>query len=105
MNLFSGGDIVEKISNAADKIVFTDQEKSELFIEYQKATMPQNLTRRFLTLLIVGVFIALIVSSILMYKIDRDYSQFIYDMAKEVLSTPTSIIIGFYFLKRFGMGK
>lgn len=103
--LFGNGKLLDKAAAAIDASVLTDEEKMQYFIEYQKATLPQNVTRRFLAVMVVGLFLTLILSSVVMYKIDSEYSQFLYDMAKEVLLTPTSVIIGFYFLKRFSMGK
>lgn len=102
--LFGDKNLVDKASAAIDASVLTDEEKMQYFIEYQKATLPQNVARRLLALMIVGVFLLLIIASVALFRIDQPYSQFIYDIAKNVLLAPVTVIIGFYFLKRFSMG-
>lgn len=105
--LFGKGanELIETVDNAADKFVFTDQEKTELFIEYQKATLPQNLARRILAFMVVGVYLFLIISAALLYKIDLEYAKFLLKLSNDTLLAPVTVIIGFYFLKRFGTSK
>lgn len=103
--LFGNADIVDKASNAIDASLLTDEEKMQYFIEYQKATLPQNVARRLLALMVVGLYLVLILACVVLYRIDQEYAQFIYDLAKATLLTPVTVIIGFYFLKRFSMGK
>jgi cation transport ATPase len=103
--LFGNSDIVDKASKAIDASVLTDEEKMQYFIEYQKATLPQNVARRLLALMVVGLYLVFIMLCAALYKIDLEYAQFIYDLAKETLLTPVTVIIGFYFMKRFSMGK
>lgn len=104
--------VVDGIKKGIDALVFTDEEKSqanktgmELFIKYQEATQPQNLARRLIALLIVGLFVCLVVSGVVCYKLDKQYSEFIFMVLVDVVVNPTMLIIGFYFLKRLNIGK
>jgi len=102
--LFGNDNLIDKASKAIDASVLTNEEKMQYFIEYQKSTLPQNVARRLLALMIVGVFLFLVVLSIALYKVDLEYSQFIFKMVNDVVAMVTSVIIGFYFLNRFSVG-
>lgn len=103
--LLGNDNLIDKASKAIDASILTDEEKMQYFIEYQKSTLPQNVARRVLAIMIVGVFLFLVLFSVGLYKIDIEYSSFVFKMVNDVLAMPTSVIIGFYFLKRFSMGK
>lgn len=114
--LFGGSDAaastVDGIKKGFDALVFTDEEKAsanqagmELFIKYQEATQPQNVARRFIALLIVGLFVCLVVAGVVCFKFDKQYSEFIFNVLADIVVNPTMLIIGFYFIKRFNIGK
>ena len=99
--------VINDISSGVDKIVYTDQEKAEasqkgfeLFIEYQKATLPQNVARRQLALLVTAWWVLIGI----LYLIGRISG---FEWADDVLkfdSTVTPYVGGvwaFYFIKRF----
>jgi len=108
--LFGGSkaadDAVSGIKSGLDKIVFTAEEKAdanraalELFIEYQRATQPQNLARRLIALMLVGLFCVLVLGAAAAWKFDTEYSKFLLQLLTDVVMTPVGVIIGFYFLK------
>lgn len=101
--IFGGG--ADKIIDTVDKFNFSEEERMKAFTAYQKSTLPQNLARRILAFMVVGTFLLFIICGAILFKIDQPYSEFLFGFANEVLSIPTSVIIGFYFLKRFGMNK
>ena len=100
----SGNKALDTISSAADSLVFTDQEKTSLFIEFQKATLPQNLARRLIATMIVGLFCFLILLAVIIWQYQKEYAEYIFKVLSDVMVAPVTVIISFYFLKRFSMG-
>jgi len=101
--LFGGG--ADKIIDKVDESILSNEEKMSLFIEYQKATMPQNLARRLLALMLVGSYLFIVLLASLIWNYLPHYSEFLFKVANELLLIPVTTIIGFYFLKRFTMGR
>lgn len=94
------------IYNGLDKLVFTDEEKADanrqgfqMWLEYLKATQPQNVARRLIALVLVGLFAALVVVGVMAWPFSREYASFIFDVINKLVMTPVTIIIGFYFVK------
>jgi len=100
--MFGGGNVVDKIANGVDDALFSEQERAELLVEYHKATLPQNVARRIIAFMIIGFYIVLLSAACLLYKIDLEYSKFLFNVASETMLVPTTAIIGFYFIKRMG---
>jgi hypothetical protein len=71
-NVFVGGNknadkLVDGAVRGLDALVFTEEEKSEmsketfkLYLDYLKATQPQNLARRYLAFIIAGIWAVLV---------------------------------------------
>ncbi|MFK5951326.1 MAG: hypothetical protein QM500_21435 [Methylococcales bacterium] len=108
--LFGGSDAagktVDNISSGIDKMFYTDEEKAdarkqgfELFIEWQKATQPQNLARRLIALIITVLYSVLIIAGITAWYFNPDYAVFIFNMLTELILQPFNIIIIFYYGK------
>jgi len=120
VGFFTGGSktadtVMDSVKRAGDMLVFTDEEKSitnqkgmELFIKYQEATLPQNVTRRVMAIVIVVLWAFVVVLTILvgLVGIIGDFanvtnaSTFVYGVLKDVITIPFGAIVGFYFLKR-----
>ena len=107
--------IVDGVKKAGDMLVFTEEEKSlanqkglELYIKYQEATLPQNVTRRHIAIVVIVLwsfflFSAFIFALIGIFSAWQSFvtaGDFTFKMVNENINTPFSIIIGFYFLKR-----
>lgn len=107
--------VIDGVKRAADMLVFTDEEKSianqksmEMFIEYQKATLPQNVTRRMIAITIVLLWSFLVLVTLfsgglgILFEWARAtaLSEYNYKFMQDVINVPFGIIIGFYFLKR-----
>ena len=71
-SIFASGDtsskVVDGVLKAGDALVFTDEEKSqasqtrmEWYLKYLQATLPNNLSRRFLAFMVAGVWVVLVV--------------------------------------------
>ena len=70
-SIFASGDtsskVVDGVLKAGDALVFTDEEKSqasqtrmEWYLKYLHATLPNNLSRRFLAFMVAGVWLVLV---------------------------------------------
>jgi len=97
---------VEGIKSGLDKLVYTDEEKGdahragvELFIEYQRATQPQNLARRLIAVILIGLFALLVIATAAAWPLDKEYAKFILQLLIDVVVTPVSVIIAFYFVR------
>lgn len=95
------------ISNSLDKIFYTDEEKSdaqqlgfEAWIRYQEATAPQNVARRLIALIIVGLFALLSLMAVIIYPFNIQYSNFIQSILSASVMPLTVVIVSFYFYKR-----
>lgn len=120
ISFFVGGSktaesVIDGVKKAGDMLVFTDEERSinnmkgmELFIEYNKATLPQNVTRRHIavTVVLLWTFFVLMAFIFKLIGLFGGWDSFIqaatftFKMINENINTPFAIIMGFYFLKR-----
>lgn len=96
--------IVDGAVAGLDKLVFTKEERAEMddkardwFLRYLEATQPQNLARRFIALVVVGLWATLILAGICAWWVSQAFSMFVFKVLAEVVAMPFSIIIGFYF--------
>jgi len=99
--------VINDVSSGLDKIVYTDQEKAEasqkgfeLFIEYQKATLPQNVARRQLALIVLVLWVLLILTECVGIISGFAWKKELQDL----IGTITPYVGGvwaFYFVKRF----
>jgi len=120
IGFFTGGSktadsVIDGVKRAGDMLVFTDEEKSltnqkgmELFIKYQEATLPQNVTRRMIAIVVVVLWASIVLLTMIMALIGLlgDFASFkaageyLFKFLTDVVNMPFSIIVGFYFLKR-----
>ena len=99
--------IINRTMDGIDHVFYTDQEKAEAHregykanIEYAKTQRDENsvrsVARRFIAIMVVGNFLALLNASVIMWKFDKEYARYIFDVAL-VLSTAVTMVLGFYF--------
>ena len=120
IGFFTGGSgtadsVIDGVKRAGDMLVFTDEEKAlsnqtalKLLIEYQRATLPQNVARRKIALVVVAMWAVMIVFTIFIATIGilsnlenfKILSEYLYRFFDKILNVPFMMIIGFYFLKR-----
>ena len=87
-----------------DKLFYTDEEKAEnagrfadWYLRYLAATQPQNLARRLIALVVVLLWSSLIIAGVVLWKLDREYSNFIFETLLSVVAEPFLLIMGFYY--------
>lgn len=96
--IFGSEKNTEKILAGIDKSFFTTEEKSDFFLKYLAATTPQNLARRFIAFAVVGLWSFLVLLAVIAWQWSKEYADYIFNVLHDVVGTPFSIIIGFYFL-------
>lgn len=96
--------IVDGAVKGLDKMFYTKEEKaeasqkmSEWFLRYLEATQPQNVSRRFIAIVVVLLWALLIVTGIVFQPFRPDFSKFIFEVLAEIVMNPFMIIMGFYF--------
>jgi len=110
MKIFSRKNIdqvVDATISAGDKLFFTNEEKADYSkgiadaqIEYLKSTIGESsirsLTRRWLSMAIMFVFLFLILFSVAVRWWDPEYARFVFSVAREML-TLVMMVAGFFF--------
>ena len=107
--IFAKPEDVSKVVDGAvkglDKIFFTKEEKAEAnqklsdwYLKYLAATDGQNLARRFIAMIIVMLWAVLVVTGVAIRWFNEKISDFIFSVLTDIVMTPFSIVIGFYFL-------
>ncbi len=111
MKMFKGkidvGKAFDTIASGVDKIAFTEEERADFNkgvadaqLEFVKTTVSENsarsITRRYLAIGIVGVFLFLILSSAVAAAFNGDYAAFLFELAKS-LTTLVLMVATFFF--------
>jgi len=112
MGIFSGKlkikDVFEKAASAIGASVFTNQERAEFNksladsqLEFVKQTVSENsarsITRRYIAVSIIGVYLMLVIASGASYLFHEEYSKHIFELANESLGTLVIMVCAFYF--------
>ena len=118
--IFGSSKNTETIVNGAvkglDSMFFTKEEQAEYrqkgaewFLEYLKATQPQNLARRLIALMVVFLWSILILLGVGVRPWADEYATYIFQILADVVMTPFLMIMGFYFaahvVRSFADGK
>lgn len=105
---------IDSISSGLDKLVYTAEEKADasregvkLWIEYQKATQPQNLARRLIALIIVAIWAIVVLSAAILGVVSAFDSpeagkaaEYLLDLLFKAIMPSVVVIVSFYFYKR-----
>ncbi len=109
--IFKGKVNVEQVSNSViegvDKLFFTKEEKMSIAkeiadaqVEFLKTTVSENsarsITRRWLSMGIMGVFLVLIIVTAVAYPFSKEYAQFTLELAGS-LTTLVMMVAAFFF--------
>ena len=111
-----GRKIVDTASKGLDALFFTNEEKSQAnqklsdwYLKYLAATEGQNIARRFIAIIVVLLWAFLVIFGVAVRWVSFELSDFVFKILTEVIMTPFSIVIGFYFLthamRSYGGGK
>ena len=107
--IFGSKGVIDAGINGIDSMVFTDQEKAKVHLDFLKLYEPFKLTQRVLSFMITGVFLFVYLNAIILWNIgvfisdlalQGFYMETAFELAKwniETLGTIVAIIIAFYF--------
>ena len=98
--------VIDGAVNGIDKLFFTDEEKSDASakildwkLKYLDATKPQQVSRRFIAIVITLLWAVLVVAMLVAKALGADsYAEYAVTVMKDIVALPFSIILGFYFL-------
>ncbi len=107
-----GGETAKKVVDAAintgDALFFTDEEKSQAsqkrldwVLKYMSATNAQNVARRLIAVMVVGIWAFILAIAVIAGYFSRDegsYAVWLFGVLKDVVANPYNIIMAFYFL-------
>ena len=107
--IFGDKDNMDKLASGAvnglDKMFFTKEEKaeanqklSEWYLRYLEATQPQNVARRVIAFIVVGLWALLVLVGVAAQLFDAAYAKYVFEVLAEVVMNPFLLIVGFYFL-------
>lgn len=100
-------DTAKKLISGIDKSIYTkeerrddDMESLKAYREWQISTLGENTVRskarRFLAHIVMVVFLGMFVLAAAVYRIDKDYSKFAFEMAKDLGEFAKTVML-FYF--------
>lgn len=106
--LFGGADLVDRVANGVDSVVFTDQERATHYLEVLKNIEPFKLAQRWLAVIVIVPYVLVwVLCSILFafgaFSETEQAQRFIQvsDMLaarnNDQLGFPVALILGFYF--------
>ena len=123
-SIFATGDtsskVVDGVMKAGDKLVFTDEERSDAsqtrlnwYLKYLEATLPNNLSRRFLAFMVAGVWVVLVILATLLgvtaAVTDSDLvaaaANVVVTILGDYVMIPFGAIMTFYFAKGIVEGR
>ena len=95
----TAGKVIDAVAGGLDSMVFTDQERTNALTKLQEVTSPQNVARRFIAVIVVGLWAFLILLGIALYLGGgTESAKYVFQVLTDVVLQPFSIIIGFYYL-------
>jgi len=98
--LFSTPKIIDNISSGLDKVILTDQERTDHFLKYLDLTMPMNTSRRFIAIAITLNWVAYLWLVVALMFLGNDKLEAVVSFGNVYIMPPFSLITAFYFWKR-----
>ena len=115
--------VVDGAIHGLDKLFYTDEEKAESakdvrewFLRYLQATNPQNISRRFIAIVVTLLWAFLIIAGITTFAIEyfvfydpevefnAVMAQFIFKVMTDIVAIPFAGIMAFYFMTHLARG-
>jgi hypothetical protein len=107
MGLFSSK-TANKVIDFADKLFYSKQEvavdaakTAEAYLEYMKTVASENTvrsyTRRIIAIIILGLFCAVVITTLVSFFINKDFTKLCFDLIEGNLGTLTMMVGVFYF--------
>ena len=97
--------VLSGVGGFIDESLLSKEEVQKAITEHYKNTLqestPRSLTRRYIAVAIIAVFLLLLVGSAIAYIFNEQYADFLFDLIKEIFGIVLTIII-FYFGGYYG---
>ncbi len=108
MGLLSGINkmkVLGGVGKFIDESFLSKEEVQTAITEHYKATLqettPRSITRRYIAVSIVAVFLLLIVAAVIAYPLNKVYGEFVFSIVEEIFGIVLTIVI-FYFGGYYG---
>ncbi len=96
--LFSSDKIIDAGIKAGDALMFTDEERTNLMMEYAKATLPMNVSRRVIAIVVTAVWAVSVLLCGVLILLSHPKTDAMMQFVADAVMVPFSIIMAFYFL-------
>jgi hypothetical protein len=101
------GSVAGAVAKGLDSAFFTDQEKAQWTLKYLNATLPMNLGRRIIALLVTSVWVLsaltllllTVLAGIFVSIVFAKTAQAVFEFMRDVLNIPFSLVMALYFGK------
>ena len=104
-NLFTNENLIDNASSAIDKMIFTQEEKTDYLLKFLKAYEPFKIAQRLLAISFSSVFLSIFIIAVMLFLVgtfmmEEFYVLQAYELMKwnvDTLGTSVSLIVAFYF--------
>lgn len=104
-SMLSNESIVEGAQKGIDAAFLTNEEKTQYFLEYLKASMPMNVARRFIALAITLFWVFVGVIQVVLILSSSPLIEEMHSFAIVYAMPPFTVLVSFYFWRRMEKGK
>jgi len=102
----------EGLYNGIDNMFYTDEEKGvanqkilDWKLKYASVTAPQNISRRFIAIVVTLLWaLAIVVMCVAKFFDNATFATYMFEVMRDVVGPPFMIIVGFYFLAHITKG-
>lgn len=99
-DLFSKDKIIDNAAKGIDAIFLTDEEKTQYFLEYLKASMPMNVSRRIIAAAVSFMWVIVGLVELCLILIGSDKIENIHSFATVYVMPSFTVLVSFYFWRR-----
>lgn len=99
-SILSNKSIVESASRGIDNVFLTDEEKTKYFLEYLTASMPMNVSRRFIAIVVTCFWLLVGVIQVTLILMGSGLVEEMHSFATVYVMPPFTLLTAFYFMKK-----
>lgn len=98
-SILSSGAIVENAAKGLDAVFLTNEEKTQYFIKYLTASMPMNVARRGIAIIIAGFWCFTGVVEIVLIVAGSEHAKEVFEFSAVYVMPPFTAVTSIYFAK------
>lgn len=103
-DLFRSDKIIDNASKGIDAVWLTGEEKTQYFLEYLKASMPMNLSRRFIAIIVTFMWALVGLVELVTIFLIPDKTAEVHSFATIYVMPSFTVLVSFYFWRRLKKG-